>query len=97
MFCETSNMANYADDNSPYSCNKDTESVILQLERDSETLLSWVAQNGLKANPDKFHLILIDPRTEYSINIENVIIPNGKSTKLLRVTNDNKLIKYHEQ
>ena len=29
MFCETSNLANYADDNSPYSCNKDTESVIL--------------------------------------------------------------------
>ena len=85
MFYETSNVANYADDNSPYSCNKDIESVILQLESDSKILLNWVSQNGLKANPDKFHLILSEPSTEYSIQIENFIIPNSKSKKLLGI------------
>ena len=91
MFCETSHLANYADDNSPYSCNKDTESVILQLESDSKILLNWVSHNGLKANPDKFHLILSEPSTEYSIRIENFIIPNSKSKKLLGVAIDSKL------
>ena len=91
MFYETSNVANYADDNSPYSCNKDIESVILQLESDSKILLNWVSQNGLKANPDKFHLILSEPSTEYSIQIENFIIRNSKSKKLLGITIDNKL------
>ena len=28
------------------------------LEVDSKNLLSWIQYNGLKANPDKFHLLL---------------------------------------
>ena len=40
FFTEGSDIANYADDNSPYACNKDMESVIIKLEEDSETLLN---------------------------------------------------------
>ena len=91
MFCEKSNLANYADDNSPYSCNNDIEAVISQLESDSKILLNWVSCNGLKANPDKFHLILSDPCKEYAINVAEFSISNSLNKKLLGVTIDNKL------
>ena len=39
MFTKESDIANYADDNSPYACKKDIDSVISQLEADSKTLL----------------------------------------------------------
>ena len=68
MFCENSNIANYVDDNSPFSCNTDIESVISQLESDSKILLEWVKNNGLKANPDKFHLILNETDENYLHN-----------------------------
>ena len=91
MFCEKSTLANYADDNSPYSCNNDIDAVISQLENDSKILLNWVSCNGLKANPDKFHLILSDPCKEYAINVEEFNISNSLNKKLLGVTIDNKL------
>ena len=46
IFSGDSNMANYADDNSPFACTKDMESVMLQIESDSKTLLKWVSNNG---------------------------------------------------
>ena len=56
LFIEESDVANYADDNSAYAGKEDIHSVIKQLEKDSRILLEWVANNVLKANPDKFHL-----------------------------------------
>ena len=91
MFCKDSDIANYADDNSPFSCNKDIESVILQLEKDSNILLTWVSNNGLKANPDKFHLVLNNPDDKHSINIQNFPIFHSKCEKLLGIKIDNSL------
>ena len=91
MFCKGSDIANYADDNSPFSCNEDIESVILQLEKYSKILLTWVSNNGLKANPDKFHLILNNAEDKYSINIQNFPIFNRKCEKLLGIKIDNSL------
>ena len=91
MFCENSNIANYADDNSPFSCNTNIESVISQLESDSNILLEWVKNNGLKANPDKFHLLLNDADEKYFIEIDNFKIPNSTCEKLLGINIDNKL------
>ena len=53
-------IANYADDNSPFSCASTIPAVISQLENDAVILLNWIRINGLKANPDKFHLLLSD-------------------------------------
>ena len=91
MVCENSNIANYADDNSPYACERDTASVILQLENDTNSLLQWVANNGLKANPDKFHLILNETCSNHFIKIENFIIHNNEHKRLLGITIDGKL------
>ena len=84
-------IANYADDNSPFSCGKSIPSVISQLESDAETLLKWIRNNGLKANPDKFHLLLSDANSEHSIMVDDIEIKNSKCNKLLGIEIDNKL------
>ena len=58
LFNEDTDIANYADDNSLYACKSDMDFVIVQLEEDSKVLLEWVSNNVLKANPDKFHLLI---------------------------------------
>ena len=86
LFWKNSNIANYAD-----TCKEDTEKVILQLECDTKILLNWVSQNGLKANPDKFHLILSDSNLEHFVKVEEFNVVNSASQKLLGITIDNKL------
>ena len=56
LFLEDSNIANYADDNSPFACKSDIQNVLSQLDQDTKTFLYWMRNNGLKANPDKFRL-----------------------------------------
>ena len=84
-------IANYADNNSPFSCAKCIPSVISQLENDSATLLNWIRNNGLKANPDKFHLILSDTNQDYSVRVDKFSIQNSTSEKLLGIKIDSKL------
>jgi ribonuclease P/MRP protein subunit RPP40 len=84
-------IANYADDNSPFSTAPTIPQVISELENESVTLLNWIRNNGLKANPDKFHLLLSDPNEEFSIKIDNCDIKNTHYQKLLGETIDNKL------
>ena len=91
LFLEGSNIASYADDNTPYACEKDIETVICNLEEDSKILLEWVSNNKLKANPDKFHLILSDNDPELSLTVDTFAITNSNSETLLGVTIDNKL------
>ena len=84
-------IANYADDNSPFTTAPTIPGVISKLEQESVTLLNWIRNNGLKANPDKFHLLLSDTNEEFSIKIDNFVLKNSKCQKLLGITLDNKL------
>ena len=91
MFCENTDVASYADDNSPFSCEVDINSVIEKLTADSMTLLEWVKQNGLKANPDKFHLLLNVTDKTYYIEVQDFKIFNSNCEKLLGINIDNTL------
>ena len=84
-------IANYADDNSPFTTAPTIKGVLSNLENESITLLNWIRNNGLKANPDKFHLLLSDPNEQFSIKVDNYNLKNSKAQKLLGVTIDNKL------
>ena len=55
-------VANFADDNSPFTTAKTTPLVLSKIEDESVNLLNWIRMNGLKANPDKFHLLLSDSK-----------------------------------
>ena len=61
---------NYADDNTPFTSAPSIPNVIQNLEEDSKNLLNWIRYNGLKANPDKFHLLLSEPDKSLSIKID---------------------------
>ena len=86
---------NYADDNTPFSSAPSIPSVIDNLEEDSKILLNWIKYNGLKANPDKFHLLLSEPDNSLSMKIDGFEISNSLSEKLLGVKFDSKM-KYKE-
>ena len=84
-------IANYADDNSPFACGKNVPAVISQLEADASTLLNWIGSNGLKANPDKFHLLLSEKNRDLSIRVGSFNIKNSNTETLLGIKIDNKL------
>ena len=55
------NIANYADETTPYALQNDINSVIKNLEPDSAKMFQWFAYNAMKANPYKSHLLLSKP------------------------------------
>ena len=74
-----------------FACETDNSSVLKQLDKDSKILLEWIRNNGLKANPDKFHLLLSDNNKDYYISVANFTIQNSNSEKLLGIIFDNEL------
>ena len=81
LFRDDSDIANYADDNSPFSCKLKVESVIMQLQNDCNLLMEWFSNNSLKATPDKFHLILNDTRNDIFLEIQQLKIFNSAIMK----------------
>ena len=77
-------IASYADDTTPYSCAKDMQSVISSLEMATTELFSWFANNSMKSNAEKCHLIL-STNENISANIEGLNITNSKCEKLLGI------------
>ena len=52
-------IANYADDNTPYTSSNDVTGLInSSLEETSKDLFKWFDNNLIKSNPDKCHLLV---------------------------------------
>ena len=62
-------IANYADDTTPYSVSDDIDDLISSLEKSSKDLLKWFDDNLMKSNPDKCHL-LVNSREKIKVKIE---------------------------
>ena len=54
----TSDIANYADDTTPYECDQHCDNLISNLELTVEKFFSWLEYNNLKANASKCHFFL---------------------------------------
>ena len=91
LFLKEINIASYADDTTPYICNNNLDLVIAKLEEDSSLLIKWINNNHMKANPDKFHILLTDNDETLSVNVGDYKILNRGSEKLLGITIDTKL------
>ena len=92
FFVREKDLANYADDNTPYTINASIECIIKTLENDATTLIKWFHDNYLKMNEDKCHLLLTNQEEDcFQALIGNELIVNSKSEKLLGITIDNKL------
>ena len=62
-------MANYADDFSPYEYSCSIEDDIQKLQNDSQCLIKWYESNYLKPNRGKWHLLITSSKLEIMIFI----------------------------
>ena len=58
LFMSESNVANYVDDTTLYTCEKNLHDLQRKLESESLILLGWFYDNYLKANSGKSHVML---------------------------------------
>ena len=88
-------IANYADDNTPYATANDIGSLIASLEEASKSLFTWFDNNLMKSNADKCYL-LVSSNEKVSIKIGSHEIANTQHEKLLGVHLDSGLsFDYH--
>ena len=76
------NIANYADDTTPFVSSDTPLNVVTSLK-----IFEWFANNQMKADHDKCHLLMGTP-TPISIKVKDCIIRNSDNEKLLGVTVD---------
>ena len=83
----TSDIANYADDTTPYECDQHCNNLINDMEPTVEKIFHWFEFNNLKTNASKCHFFL-SPDQHTSININGSVIKSSNSEKLLGITID---------
>ena len=81
---------NYGDDRTPYVVGDNTTDVLSSLTKITQESFTWFASNQMKANRDKYHLLLSSHQNA-NIQIANATIQSSTSKKLLGVTIGNKL------
>ena len=89
-FLENHELANYADDSTPYSAKRNHKLVIEELETSSSILFKWLQTNYMKVNTDKSHLLL-SGNVSLTSNIDNKLIESENEQVLLGVTIDSNL------
>ena len=97
LFIENSDIdvANYADDNTPYACSSDLYSVIFKLQKNTKRIFRWFYNNNLISNVEKSHLI-VSTKKNLEIQVANCSIRNEGSIKLLGIHLNNDLnFDYH--
>ena len=83
-------LASYADDNTPYAVGNNIEELIVKLQNASKTLFQWFSDNQMKSNPDKCNFIC-NTSKKVSLIVENKEINNSTHERLLGVKIDSKL------
>jgi hypothetical protein len=90
LFLPDVDIAGYADDNTPYCAKKDITSVIHELQKTANKLLEWFENNGMKANPEKYCLI-VSKQSNLEVTVSNLTIQTFENVKLLGININNKL------
>ena len=87
---EKFNIANFADDNTPYVTGDNISSVVKLLEEAACDIFQWFKDNEMKANAAKCH-VLLNTSNELTVKINEAQIKNSQLEKLLGITTDNDL------
>ena len=90
MFLTETEIASYADDNTPFSCQFDPTNITLNPEIASSNLLTWCVNNGMKANPDKYHFLHTE-NIYLTVKIDQIEIKGSEKENILRVLIDKRL------
>ena len=87
-----SQICNFADDNTLYSCDISLDAVIQKLHKDSASVIKWFRYNEMVVNPDKFQIMFLGCNDlKVSLDIDTFNITSTDTVKLLGITLDNKL------
>ena len=90
LFVESSNVCNYADDNTLFAFGKTFDEITKKLQNDFLILDEWFFNNFLVLNSDKCHFMTLGtPNTLPNFKCKNITIKNSASEKLLGVIIDN--------
>ena len=82
-------LANCADDKTPYAYHLELDKVIKSLGKNINELFDWFSDNFLKGNTDKCHL-LINTDENFALIVKNETITNKSDEKLLGILFNNK-------
>ena len=74
-------IANYADDNTPYVFSSDLDSVVFKLQENTKRNFKWFQNNNLMSNTEKSHLI-VSFKENLEIQFFTFSIRNEDSVKL---------------
>ena len=95
LFIKQATLHNYANDNTLAYFSKTSSDLIGVLEEEAGIALTWLKQNQMIANLEKFHALLIKKdQTNTSgenINIQGKMIKSEETVKLLGIQLDYKL------
>ena len=95
FFIKQATMYNYADDNTLAYFSRSLPDLVKVLEKEAGNALSWLEQNEMIANPDKFHALFVkkDQTNTLGINLDfqGHTMKSEEIVKLLGVTQDYKL------
>ena len=66
LFLEETEVCNFADHTTIYTCGPNVENVIANLENDALAISEWLPKNHMKLNEDRCHLmILVERATKF--------------------------------
>jgi hypothetical protein len=91
---DKTDICNFADDNTIYSCANTIAEVTSNLKKDLSKILSWFRSNLLAANPAKFQMLVMGENNSnlpITIYIENFSISSTETVELLGISIDSKL------
>ena len=91
LFLHDIPVANYADDNILYCTGLKISNVLIKLENAAETVLQWFKDNRMKANPERYYLLINNTKEDFQTKIGNETVSNSKYEKFLGVKADYKL------
>ena len=96
FFLDKTKIANYADDNTTYTVEKDIMELLKTLESETLSVLNWFRINEMKPNQGKCHLLVADINHKYYssnsyIYLDNAFLESEESVKLLGIKIDQNL------
>ena len=97
MFCFiTSNLHNFADDNTLSAAAESLQSLVNELEHQAKKAIDCLQMNQMTANPEKFKAIVlkrlnVNETLNINLQINDIKITTSSEVDLLGVTTDSKL------
>ena len=93
MIIEQSDICNFSDENTLYSCGERLTEIKENLISDIKSILNWFRLNSLKANPGKFQLMILEDKSPYKhiLKINSIKVEASDDVLLLGITIDKKL------